>query len=138
MTYAVGRVSSAQLPPTLCHPMGCSPQDSWSRGFSRQEYCSGLPPPPPGDLPSPGIEPASPPSQRILYHCATWEALCFQNVKQNPLNERKGRREETCPQLFSLLGQSYFLNTTGNKPPLKRSLYLTNTLPVFSMGLALS
>jgi len=27
--------------------------------FSRQEYWSGLPCPPPGDLPDPGIEPAS-------------------------------------------------------------------------------
>ena len=29
-------------------------------GFSRQEYWSGLPYPPPGDLPHPGIEPRSP------------------------------------------------------------------------------
>ena len=29
-------------------------------GFSRQEYWSGLPFPPPGDLPNPGIEPRSP------------------------------------------------------------------------------
>ena len=29
-------------------------------GFSRQEYWSGLPFPPPGDLCDPGIEPASP------------------------------------------------------------------------------
>ena len=28
--------------------------------FSRQEYSSGLPFPPPGDLPDPGIKPASP------------------------------------------------------------------------------
>ena len=31
-------------------------------GFSRQEYWSGLPYPPPGDLPHPGIEPMSPAS----------------------------------------------------------------------------
>ena len=30
-----------------------------SMGFSRQEYWSGLPCPPAGDLPSPGIEPGS-------------------------------------------------------------------------------
>ena len=30
-----------------------------SVGFSRQEYWSGLPCPPPGDLPNPGIEPVS-------------------------------------------------------------------------------
>ena len=31
-----------------------------SMGFFRQEYWSGLPCPPPGDLPDPGMEPASP------------------------------------------------------------------------------
>ena len=31
-----------------------------SMGFSRQEYCSGLPFSSPGDLPNPGIEPGSP------------------------------------------------------------------------------
>ena len=30
-----------------------------SMGFSRQEYWSGLPCPPPGDLPDPGIKPTS-------------------------------------------------------------------------------
>ena len=31
-----------------------------SMGFSRQEYWTGLPSPPPGGLPNPGIEPRSP------------------------------------------------------------------------------
>jgi len=31
-----------------------------SMEFSRQEYWGGLPCPPPGDLPNPGIEPKSP------------------------------------------------------------------------------
>ena len=35
-------------------------QASPSMGFSKQEYCSGLPFPSPGDLPNPGIEPGSP------------------------------------------------------------------------------
>ena len=34
-------------------------QPPLSMGFPRQEYCSGLPFPPPGDLPDPGIEPTS-------------------------------------------------------------------------------
>ena len=42
---------------TLYDPMDQAPQ---SMGFFRQEYWSGLPFPPPGDLPNPGIEPASP------------------------------------------------------------------------------
>ena len=40
--------------------MDCSPSGSSVHGFSRQEYWGGLPGPPPGDLPNPGIEPASP------------------------------------------------------------------------------
>ena len=38
----------------------CSPPDSSAMGFCRQEYWNGLPFPPPGNLPDPGIEPASP------------------------------------------------------------------------------
>ena len=44
---------------TFCDPMGCSPPGSSVQGFSRQEYWSGLPCRPPGDLPDPGTE--SPP-----------------------------------------------------------------------------
>ena len=36
-----------------------------SMGLSRQEYWSGLPLPPPGDLPDPGTEPASPASPAL-------------------------------------------------------------------------
>ena len=36
-----------------------------SLGFSRQEYCSGLPCPPPGYLPDPGVEPAPPASPAL-------------------------------------------------------------------------
>ena len=41
---------------TLCDPMDSSPPGSPSTGFSRQEYWSGLPHPPPEDLPESGIE----------------------------------------------------------------------------------
>ena len=48
-----------------------------SMGFSRQEYWSGLPHPPPGDLPNPGIEPASLASPalagRFFTTNASWE-----------------------------------------------------------------
>ena len=47
-------------------------------GFSRQEYWSGLPCPPPGDLPHPGIEPVSLVSPAVADEffttSATWEA----------------------------------------------------------------
>ena len=41
-------------------PWTIARQAPLSMGFSRQEYKSGLPYPPPGDLPDPGIEPVSP------------------------------------------------------------------------------
>ena len=45
---------------TLCNPMDCSPPVSSVHGILWQEYWSGLPCPPPGDLPNPAIEPGSP------------------------------------------------------------------------------
>ena len=45
---------------TLCDPMDCSLPGSLSMGFSRKEYCSGLPFPSPEDLPNPGIKLGSP------------------------------------------------------------------------------
>ena len=45
-----------------------------SMGFPREEYWSGLPFPSPGDLPHPGIEPASPKlAGKLFNQCATWE-----------------------------------------------------------------
>ena len=41
-------------------PWTIAHQAPLSMGFSRQEYCSGLPFPSPGNLPDPGIEPGSP------------------------------------------------------------------------------
>ena len=50
----------AQSCPTPCNPRDCSLTGSSFMDFSRQEYWSGLPGPPPGDLLNPGIEPGSP------------------------------------------------------------------------------
>ena len=46
-----------------------------SMEFSRQEFWSGLPFPPPRDHPNSRIKPSSPTMQRILYHLATAEPL---------------------------------------------------------------
>ena len=51
---------SLQLCLTHCNPMDCSRQGPLPVGFSRQEYWSGLPCLPSGDLPNPGIKPRSP------------------------------------------------------------------------------
>ena len=49
-----------------------------SMGFSRQEHRNGLPCPPPGDLPHPGVEPTSLRSPALTHRFfttrATWEA----------------------------------------------------------------
>ena len=50
----LGRFSHVQL---FATPWTASHQAPLSVGFSKQEYWRGLPCPPPGDLPNPGIEP---------------------------------------------------------------------------------
>ena len=42
---------------TFCGPMDCNQPGSSVHGISKQEYWSGLPFSPPGDLPDPGTEP---------------------------------------------------------------------------------
>ena len=49
-------VKVAQLCLTLCNPMDCSPSGASVLRLPRQEYWGGLPCPPPGGLPNPGIE----------------------------------------------------------------------------------
>ena len=69
---------SLQLCLTLCDSMDCSHQPPLSTGVSQQEYWSGLPCPPPGDFPKPGIEPMSLMSPELaggfFTTSATWEA----------------------------------------------------------------
>ena len=60
---AVGLVTNSCL--TLVTPQTVARQAPLPMGFSRQEYWSGLPWPPSGDLPNPGIEPASPESPAL-------------------------------------------------------------------------
>ena len=56
-------------------PWTVAHQAPLSMGFSRQEHWRGLPSPPPGDLPHPGIEPTSPAlASGFFYHWAIREA----------------------------------------------------------------
>ena len=55
-----------------------------STGFSRVEYWSGLPCPPPRDLPNPGIEPGSPVSPTLASGFFTTSVLG--NIKFESLN----------------------------------------------------
>ena len=79
---AKGAVSQSIVYPWLCvqvasvvsdslGPLDCSPQAPLCMGFSRQEYWSGLPCPPPGDLLDPEIKLMSYVSctgQQVHYH----------------------------------------------------------------------
>ena len=58
--YVCVHAKSLQSRQTLCDPMDCACQAPLSMGFSRQEYWSGLPFLPPGDIPDPGIKATSP------------------------------------------------------------------------------
>ena len=78
--------SDAQLCWLCATPWTAAHQAPLSMEFSRQEYWSELPFPPPGDLPNPGTEPesleSSCTSRRIIYqvdYSATRKAL-FHNV----------------------------------------------------------
>ena len=58
-------------------PWTAARQAPLSMGISRREYWRGLPCPPPGDLPNPGIKPVSHVCRIgswVLYTSATWEA----------------------------------------------------------------
>ena len=65
------KVKSLSCVQLFVTPWTVAYQASPSMGFSRQEYRSGLPFPPPGDLPDPGIEPRSP----TLQADALWSEL---------------------------------------------------------------
>ena len=60
---------------TLCNPWTIAHQAPLSVRFSRQEYWSELPCPPPGDLPDPGIKPTFPVSPALAGGFFTME-LC--------------------------------------------------------------
>ena len=60
---------AAQSCPTLCDPVDCSPPAPLSMGFSKQEYWSGLPFPPPGDPPNrTHVSYISCIGRQVLYH----------------------------------------------------------------------
>ena len=72
------RAKLLQLCLTFCDPMDCSPPGSSVHGIFQARYWNGLPCPPPGDLPDPGIKHASLMSPllagRFFITRATWEA----------------------------------------------------------------
>ena len=91
------KVLVAQLCPTLCDTSGLSVarQAPLPMEFSRQEYCSGLPFPSPGDLPDPRIELG-------LLHCRLLSELPGGTVSVSPISPREGRSVMSQSQKKSL------------------------------------
>ena len=85
LSHACIRALSVHSCPTLCNPVDSSPPGSSVHGFSRQEYWSGLPCPPPGDLPDPEIEPVSSALQADSLPTEPPEALLSHITKANPM-----------------------------------------------------
>ena len=75
--HVLNHFSNVQLFASLC-TVAC--QALLSMGFSRQEYWSGLPCPPPGDLPDPGIEPTSLRSSALAGGFFTTSLNKFKNI----------------------------------------------------------
>ena len=77
-SYCMRACLVASVVSDSCEPRDCSPLAPLFMDFSRQGYCSGLPFPPLGDLPDPGIELASSVSLALasgfFTTSATWEA----------------------------------------------------------------
>ena len=69
-------------------PWSVTRQAPLSMEFSRQDYWSGLPFPPPGDLPKPEVKPASLASPalagELFISCTTWEVLGLKNLMWLP------------------------------------------------------
>ena len=97
----------------FCSPMDCNPPGSSVHGISQaQEYWSGLPFPPPGDFPDPGIQPSSlspalsegffaaePPGKPVLGQLLTIESGHFSGREQGRASRRECPKREMLPRL---------------------------------------
>ena len=87
---------------TLCHPWTIVCQAPLSMEFPRQEYWSGLPFPPTGDFPLPGIKPASPVSLALAGEFFTTEPPGKPQVYVDNDNRRMGKGRETTDNMAIL------------------------------------
>ena len=108
-------------------------------GLSRQEYWSGLPCPPPGDLPDPGIEPTSLTSLALaggfLTTSITWEASehnrindCYYHTPElyiKPLSFKVSKfTDRNAPKIIHFFPHSPPVSDIELRDPLYRSSLL--------------
>ena len=88
--------SACQLRPAVCDPVDWGLPGSSSHGISQARILERVPLPPPGDFPTPGLNPVSRVScvgRWTLHHRATWEAQHVRELKTVPGGARKGSEE---------------------------------------------
>ena len=112
-------------------------------GFSKQKYWSGLPCPPLGDLPDPGIEPASPTTpalQADSFLLGHWDSLVYLVAQLPPTAKKKDktpkktwdgiypgwhapwrRNSPRCPNLLWFLSSAVILYLTSTLPPVEKN-----------------
>ena len=119
--------SLTQSCPTLCNPMDVASQAPLPMGFSRQEYWSESPFPPPWNLPDPGMEPLSPVSSALaggfFTTSTTWEApgtdevfnnICWVDLDNHWVTSGIQRQQETTLQNIKEVSPEF----DGHKPSL--------------------
>ena len=109
-----------------------------SMGFPRQECWSGLPFPPPGDLPDPGIEPVSPASPALAGRFFTTEPPgnpSFRSLASNAAT-RKAAFHSAFPCFChcSLLLNSYNIESSEGRAELKSQWCSTNSKELGNLG----
>ena len=131
---------SDSLRPHRLQP-ACQAPPSW--GFSRQEYWSGLPCPPPGDLHHPGTEPMSLVSPMLdkslnllsisFGSCKTWLILSLQGL-QSIRSKSLTHREPLAGKTHSVVIRQCSCVSRYNGPE-RRVVSLRFTLPLTQPGL---
>ena len=93
----LGHFNHVQLfPRFVARKLFVACQGSLFMGFFRQEYWSGLPCPPPGNLPDPRIKSASPALQQVLYpfsHFGSYKCLSMFKYGQHHYSSGKLKKQ---------------------------------------------
>ena len=126
------KVLVTQLCLTLCDPMDyIAHQVPLSMSFSKQEYWSGFPCPPPGDLPNPGIKPAFLTSPALAGRLFITSATNL-HLNRVIFKKRRARRESKCSEMKWLI---LFQNSwetkhlrSKSKSSLKRNSQMDNII----------
>ena len=101
-----------------------------SMGFSRQEHWRGLPCPPPGDLPDPGIKPASPALAGRFSHLSAGPAHSLILVSNPAFEPSLSNSSSICPRV----GAHRFQGRSPCVPLCLLKLFFSTSPKTLSLG----